>query len=118
MIGLLYFTLTTAPIVSFYLPSNIVVTDRGIVTVLGVNFRTSDMTPTVGLDDNSCSTAAWSSKTSVACAVITSTSYGPSKDATMTVSGVVGSRTAGFTFDGVTRIYLVSILPASLWSFF
>ena len=94
-----------APVVSFTRAQNIAITDGGIVTVSGVNFRTSDMTNSNAISDNLCNTAAWASKTSVICNFYAATSTGPRKDIVVTANSIVGTRTQRFTFDGnVSRV--------------
>ena len=90
----------TAPVVSFSNRQNIVLTDGGLVTVSGVNFRTSDLTTTVDLGLLSCMTTSWASKSSVACIAYVSSNTGDSKDIAVTASAIVGTRTHSFTFDG------------------
>ena len=91
-----------APVVSFVDLSNAGMTAGWSVTVSGLSFGAStESTPTVALGLTSCATAAWASATSVVCAVI----YGDGVRhvATATVFGVVGTRTAAFSYDGLRR---------------
>ena len=92
--------LVPAPVVSFSHAQNAVTTKGGVVTVTGVNFRTLDQTPTANIGSDLCSTAAWSSKSSLACILATVTDSGFAKDIVVTTSDVVGTRTARFSFDG------------------
>ena len=75
-------------------------TSGGPLTVAGLNFRTSDLTVTASYSYQDCATASWASKTSVACAVYVGPSVGQLNDVGVTASGVVGTRTGYFTFDG------------------
>ena len=107
-VGLVVGTMTLsftydAPVVSFTWAQNIVVTDGGIVTMTGLNFRTKDYTPTINFDSNTCSTTAWTSKTSAVCNVIVYQQTGAAKYVGMTVTGYVGTSTNLFSFDGTTH---------------
>ena len=90
-----------APVVSFVLPSNTVLTDGGSITVTGLDFRSSEQTPSAGVQGVACTTSAWTSKTSVACAIDVGSGAGAARYAGVTVSGVVGTGSAQFTFDGL-----------------
>ena len=89
-----------APVVSFTSAENAVTTSGGIVTVTGVGFQTTNLTPSSVTSNQACSTAAWSSISSVACYVDTGTSGGFGKEILMTVSASVATRTSTFSFDG------------------
>jgi len=93
-----FFVALAAPVVSFTSGENIAGSDGGLVTVTGLDFRSSDLTASVGLGSQGCGTASWSSGTSVVCAASAGTGSGAA--AVVTVGGVVGTRTGGFTFDG------------------
>ena len=84
--------------VSFASESNAAVTTGWSVTVSGIDFGRSDATPTTGVGMSSCYSSAWVSSTSVACLLTRGT--GLTFDALATVSGVVGTLTSAFTFDG------------------
>ena len=77
------------------------------MTVSGLNFRTSDSTATSGLGLQSCSTASWSSGTSIVCTAIVGT--GSLLQIVITADSVVGTRTAGFTFDGKYCLYNILV---------
>ena len=87
-----------APVVSFVLEANSVVTSGYSVTVSGMNFAASTTTPTSTIGLSSCATTAWASTSSVVCML--GTGEGVSHELRVTVSGVVGSRTATFSYDG------------------
>ena len=91
-------SLPPAPVVSFVWASNAPLTDRAVVTITGLDFRTTDLTVTAQFSEEFCSTATWASKTSVAC--LTSALTGASHYLSLTASGTVGTRTSAFTFDG------------------
>ena len=87
------------PVVSFVAEANSAVTSGYSVTVSGMNFAVSATTPTSTIGLSSCATAAWASSSSVVCML--SMGEGVSHELRMTVSGVVGSRTATFSYDGI-----------------
>ena len=91
---------SAAPSVSFCLAENSAVTSGAVATVTGINFSTLDSTASLHVASNACSTAGWSSATSVACVVDASSEAGVGKNVVATVSGVVGTRTQVFSFDG------------------
>ena len=88
----------SAPVVSFVAEDNSAVTSGYSVTVSGMNFAVSATTPTSTIGLSSCATAAWASASSVVCML--SMGEGVSHELRMTVAGVVGSRTATFSYDG------------------
>ena len=76
-------------------------TGGGVLTVSGVNFRTTDATASMAIQTLLCSTASWSSRTSVLCTPTSDTqNSGGAKMVALSASGVVGTRTGLFTFDG------------------
>ena len=69
------------------------------ITVSGLSFGASlDITPSSAVGLSSCGTAVWASATSVLCAV--ARGDGARHFAAATVYGVVGTRTATFSYDG------------------
>ena len=90
--------LHSAPAISFTKRENTAASGGGIVTVSGLNMRASDATSTAGIASQSCTTAAWSSGTSVMC----SSAFGSGSllEIVLTASGIVGTRSGQFTFDG------------------
>ena len=88
--------------VSFVDALNAAMTTGWSVTVSGVSFDAStDATPTASLGLTSCTTAAWASSTSVVC--FAAAGDGVTHLATASVAGVVGTRTATFSYDGAER---------------
>ena len=78
---------------------NAVMTTGWSVTVSGVSFGASlDRTPTVRLGLSDCGTAAWVSVTTVTCFM--TKGDGAARSALVTAVGVVGTRTAIFSYDG------------------
>ena len=70
------------------------------LTVSGLNFATVDKTPSTKSASASCSTASWSSSSSVVCL---QANYGTPADSSVIVTvtdGYVGTRSNVFTFDG------------------
>ena len=88
-----------APVVSFVAEANSAVTAGYSVTVSGLNFAVSATTPTSTIGRSSCTTTAWASPSSVVCML--GMGEGVDLELRMTVDGVVGSRTATFSYDGM-----------------
>jgi len=107
-----------APVVSFVAP-NAAITAGLSLTMAGLSFGSLDVTPSTAIGLTSCATAAWASSTSVRCLV--AAGAGPSILTSVTVESVVGTRIAGFSFDGFDlltffvkkmqhiKIYMVSL---------
>ena len=91
-----------APVVSFVLEANSVVTSGYSVTVSGMNFAASTTTPTSTIGLSSCATTTWASTSSVVCML--GTGEGISHELRVTVAGVVGSNSASFSYDGVRGV--------------
>ena len=107
------FDAMAAPIVSFSDEANAAVTARYSVTVSGLGFGVGATTPTAAVGLSSCATAAWVSTSSVACML--SAGEGTLHDTRVTVSGVVGSRTSAFSYDGVSFCRYGAALLVSYW---
>ena len=95
--------------VSFTWAENVTPTDGGTITVTGINFRTSDFSPSSEFHYNLCSTANWVATTSLVCVHTTTSQVGPMKDVVVTANSIVGTRTGYFTFDGMWM--QLSLLP-------
>ena len=87
-----------APVVSFADASNAASSASTVVTVSGVSFGGRDATSSARLGLSSCGTAAWASTTSVECIVVAGQGVGHA--ASVTVLGIVGTRTKVFSYDG------------------
>ena len=90
--------------VSFVAP-NAAITAGLSVTMAGLSFGALDVTPSTAIGLTSCETAAWASSTSVRCLV--AAGAGPSILTSVTVESVVGTRIAGFSFDGFDLLTFV-----------
>jgi hypothetical protein len=88
---------TSAPVVSFVSEANAGVTTGWSVTVSGLDFGFEDVTLAAGMGLSSCPTSAWVSTSSVAC--FAAAGQGLLKEALATVSTVVGTLTAVFSYD-------------------
>jgi hypothetical protein len=70
------------------------------VTISGLSFGSSAFTPTASLGaGDACSSTAWTSVTTVACAP--SAYSGSSVRVAVSVTAVVGTLTGQFSFDGI-----------------
>jgi hypothetical protein len=105
--GLALFTYDTPVISSVTAAQNSVKTGASVLTFDGLNFGNYDYTPSSYLDELSCTTAAWSSSTTVTCEAST-TPYGTSYRASLTVMAVVGTSIDTFTYDAPTVSFLQS----------
>ena len=68
------------------------------VTVSGLSFGGLDATPTSMIALSHCLTATWASSTSLVCKL--ASGDGVLKVGIATVSGIAGTRTATFSYDG------------------
>ena len=84
--------------VSFVAEANSGVTSGYSVTVSGMNFGVAATKPTSTIGLSSCTTATWASTSSAVCML--SMGEGVGHELRMSVAGVVGSRTATFSYDG------------------
>lgn len=95
-----------APVVSFAAVANIAATASFSATLSGLSFGSLDATLSIRIGMSSCQTASWASGTSVTCVV--SPGVGTGLAAQTTVSGVAGTQTAVFTYDGQAISVLVA----------
>ena len=86
---------------SFAAEANAVVTAGWSVTVTGISFAPLTETASARVGLSSCGTASWASGTTVVC--LLAQGYGTAAMVLATVAGVVGTRTALFSFDGAQR---------------
>jgi hypothetical protein len=87
-----------APAVTYMNPSNGASSGASVLTVTGLNFASTDVTPMATVGATSCLTTTWTTSTVVTCAV---GAGGDGKDlATMLVlNGAVGTLLGSYTFD-------------------
>jgi hypothetical protein len=111
-------------VVSFVDQMNQASTAGWSVTVSGLGFGSLEATPTATVGASHCMTAAWASSTSAVCFV--SPGEGVGKYGFATVSGVVGTRSRAFSYDGargarcgglffILRHAIVSGIPLCEW---
>ena len=106
-----------APVASFA-RSNAVVSSRGSVTVSGLSFGLSEHTATAQLVSAVCMTSAWTSATSVGCQASAlwdaeGSLYDVMRMVQVTVGGVVGTMTEGFSFDGPVASFVSMNVPST-----
>ena len=77
------------------------------VTVSGLSFGGLDATPTSMIGLSHCLTATWASSTSLVCKL--ASGDGVLKVGTATVSGIAGTRTATFSYDGLLCFSIVEL---------
>ncbi len=110
----MFYVFNPAPTVSFVSEANSGVTSGYSVTVSGMNFAVSATTPTSTIGLSSCATTAWASASSVVCML--SMGEGVKHEQRMTVAGIVGTRTATFSYDGKESAKSVLLLQGILLS--
>ena len=104
-----------APVVSFSSEANAAVTAGYSVTVTGLNFGVGTTTPTATVGLSSCATAAWASTSSVVC--LLACGEGVGHELRVTVADVVGTRTAGFSYDGARACHKPNHLAGKSFCF-
>ena len=92
--------LLSAPVVSHCDVVNGAASGGQSVTISGVNFGESDVTPTAVVILTLCKTSAWSSTTGLVCDVAAGSGVGSLWGVCVTAASLVGTDTAVFTFDG------------------
>ena len=66
----------------------------GSLSVIGLNFAFTEMTPSGRIGGAECATSSWASSTSVWCVAEVKDPF------VVTVTGMVGTMTLSFTYDG------------------
>ena len=99
-----------APVISFVSDGNAGTTTGLSITVSGIDFGTSNATPTIGVGFSSCYTVSWASGTSLACAVTQGSQA--SLDVAASVSTVTGTKTVVFSYDG--KAFVSCFCPSCL----
>jgi hypothetical protein len=88
-----------APLVTAFSLINTAVTSVGTLTISGLNFGGTSYTSTISITAaDACTSTAWTSSTLVACA--TSGRAQSTVQASVSVSGLVGTSINQFSFDG------------------
>ena len=97
-----------APLVTAFSLINTAVTSVGTLTISGLNFGGTSYTATISITAaDACTSTAWTSSTLVACA--TSGRAQPTVQASVSVSGLVGTSISQFSFDG--KACIVGTIP-------
>jgi hypothetical protein len=95
----------TAPVVSSSHAANLGLTASGIVTLSGLSFGGTNFTSTAALTiSDACSSTAWTSSTTLACRGQAYTA-GSSLCTTVTISGIAGTWSGRFSFDGTSAYH-------------
>jgi hypothetical protein len=84
-------------------------TGKAMLTVHGLNFAATDLSPTATMMHHICFTSSWTSSTAIQCS--TRSGYGDSKNFGLTMSTVVGTILTSFTFDSPA---VTAIVPANM----
>ncbi len=99
-----------APVLTNVATFNIPVCEGISISILGLNFASADPTVKSSIDSASpCGTSAWSSMTALQC--LTPASTGNQLSLAVAVGALVGTSTAGLTFDGA-RSYPDRAVPS------
>jgi hypothetical protein len=101
-------------VVSFELEMNGASTAGWSVTVSGLGFGGLDATPTSTIGLSHCLTAAWASSTSAVCML--APGDGVLQVGTATVSGIAGTRTATFSYDGPWLLFCAGSVSHGIFS--
>ena len=95
------FLFFAAPLVSNAAVVNNPASGGASLTLSGANFGANDLSLTAHVLLSVCATTQWSSSTALACRVLSGgASVGTVASVRLTVGGVVGTATGGFTYDG------------------
>jgi hypothetical protein len=86
-----------SPVVTFLNPQNAPTSAGQSITTLGFNFGSTDPTASTSISGSVCSTASWSSVSSVQCASPVGT--GPNKHIAISISAVLGTAGVSFSYD-------------------
>ena len=87
-----------APVLTRMHPYNSVTSEAMQVTLMGINFASSDQTPTVRIGSTLCPTTAWTATAQVVCHQGAHES-GKRRTVKITIAAVVGTRLHSFSFD-------------------
>jgi hypothetical protein len=85
------------PLISGLNPANAPLTGESPISVLGLNFATTDLSPTATIMHSTCLTTSWTTDTTITCQSIAG--YGTGKVVGLTVHSVVATAESAFTFD-------------------
>ncbi len=101
------------PVITNLLGQNGATSGSSTLTVSGINFAPSDLTPSASLELSvECSSTSWISTTTVACSLA---SYrGGMRRTAVTVAGLVGTLTGQFSFDGTRGCAAVHLGTCSI----
>ena len=101
-----------APVVSFVSEMNGASTAGWSLTMSGLGIGRLDATPTSMIGISHCLTATWASSTSLVCSH--GSGDGVLKVGTASVSGIVGTRTAIFSYDGPQSCFDFALVSPGL----
>ena len=86
-----------APVASYLVTYNLVITGQTTVTISGLNFAHRMTTATAKVEITECTTTSWTSSTTVHCNLGEGTG---TRSVVATVTSLVGTAYVQFTFDG------------------
>ena len=93
--------MASAPVVTHIDMTNGPVTGSASITLTGLNFGESDLTPTVRVMVTICATSSWSSMTGLVCQSPVGSGVGGLLSVRVTAAVLVGTQSGVFTFDCV-----------------
>ena len=98
-----HYDLNVAPVVSDVVRQNQPSSAAHSLSVSGFNFNLGNVTATAQIALSGCSSAAWSSGTSLVCLQQSGWTPADASVVLTVAAGLVGTAAIGFTFDGVRR---------------
>lgn len=93
--------LRAAPVVTHTDQVNAPGTGGISLTLSGVNFGESDVTPTVQIMTTVCDTASWSTTTGLVCDIAGGSDVGSLLSVRVSSAALTGTATGSFTYDGI-----------------
>jgi hypothetical protein len=94
--GVVIFTYDS-PVVTYNQPSNAPTSGGGSMTLVGANFGTVSLTPSMSIGTSACQTAMWTTSTSLQC--LMTSGGGMQHSLTLTVGGRLSTLVGAFSFD-------------------
>ena len=98
------FCVVAAPVVTHTDATNGPASGGTSVTLSGVNIGESDVTATVQVMATLCTTTSWTSTTGIVCNLAVGSGIGATWSVQLTASGLVGTNSAVFSYDGAVSL--------------
>ena len=95
-----------APAVSYHIVTNAPVTSGVLISVVGINFNSNDLTSSIQIGITACASTSWTTATAVKC--WTNQGGGAALNVGAIVQTVFGTRSAVFTYDSAVISFSTS----------